>query len=421
MGSQLSVEVSTHVDKYSFSFLLVEGRSPLRVDLIAILRQRFPTATLNYLDHSGKAGLTQIAWSQYDLVLFGCARLMELMDGLLPVAERVDGSGARTYPLVVMLDNPLSPGGDVSCSDGHCANSDLCFPVDVPAAEFMSGLDVMLELRWLRYKYPLSLRGWRMREVLHNAENAVIFLAENEQGEQAAIKRFKFDAVDISERALANFFEDAHALLAQQNVSGLVKLLDAGVTVGGAVYLVMEYLPGMTLKERLLSAFGSGNMQPRLEWFRKIAEALAIIHESGLLHRDLKSSNILMREDDSPALLDLGIETHLLVESGFLREDEIYGTPFYISPERIVGDPASVQSDLYALGILFYEILTGEKPVQGRDLGEILQGHMFGPLPQLPDKFAMYQPLLSKLLLKSPESRLNSARAALSLLDQLNG
>lgn len=264
-----------------------------------------------------------------------------------------------------------------------------------------------------------GLRGWSKKELLHNGESAIIFLAEHACGRLAAIKIFKFNAAEISEQALSCFFADAARLMTQQGQKVLVQLLDAGITAEGDVYLIMEYLPGMMLKERLLSALESGNVQRRVSWFRKIVQALVIIHEAGLLHRDLKSSNILMREDDSPALLDLGIETHLLVESGFLREDEIYGTPFYISPERIIGEPASVQSDLYSLGILFYEILSGEKPVQGQSLGEILQGHMFGPLPQLPEKFANYQPLLSKLLLKSPESRLNSARDALIMLDEL--
>ncbi|MEZ5536958.1 MAG: serine/threonine-protein kinase [Thiolinea sp.] len=375
---------------------------------------------MSYLYKSDGADLAQVAWHQYDIVVLGCSLFM---GESCPVAERAVKGGMSVCPLVVMMLDELNANQSGSGSmPGHQyhSGSDLCFPVDVPVAEFMSGLDVMLEVRWLRYKYPLYLSGWRFREVLHNSENAVIFLAQNDQGEQVAVKRFKFNAAEISEQALSNFLTEVRILMEHHNEPVLARLLDAGVTEEGVVYLVMEYLPGMTLKERLTSAFGSRSMAQRLQWFRQIVRALAIIHESGLLHRDLKSSNILMREDDSPALLDLGVETHLLVESGFLREDEIYGTPFYISPERIIGEPASVQSDLYALGVLFYEILVGEKPVQGRDLGEILKGHMFGPAPQLPEKFAAYQPLLSKLLLKSPESRLNSARAALVMLDDLS-
>ncbi len=263
------------------------------------------------------------------------------------------------------------------------------------------------------------LRGWDKKEILHSGDNAIIFLAENHQGRQAAIKIFKLDAAAISDYALSHFCADANKLIAQRDAKVLVQLQGAGITAEGKVYLVMEYLPGMTLKERLFNRLDSDKVQRRVSWFRKIVQALVILHEADLLHRDLKSSNILMREDDSPALLDLGIETHLLVESGFLRENEVYGTPFYISPERIIGESATVQSDLYALGILFYEILIGEKPVQGRDLGEILHGHLFNPLPQLPKNFAAYQPLLSKLLLKSPESRLNSAREVLAMLDEL--
>lgn len=420
MGSQLSMNASACVDRYSLNFLVVEGKSPLRLDLIAVLRQQFPIASFDYLHASDNANLTQVVWHNYDLVLCGCAEKKVFIEQAVAADSGVGAT--RDAPLVVLLkSDEVLPVYDLSGNDGQFMDPVLCFPADIPAADFLCGLAALFEVRSLCRRYPLSLPGWRMKEVLHNSENAVIFLAENQQGNVVAIKRFKFDASDISERALTGFFRDARMLMSHQNNAVLVSLLDAGVTAEGAVYLVMEYLPGMTLKERLMSAFGAGNLELRLDWFRNITTALALIHESGLLHRDLKSSNILMREDDSPALLDLGIETHLLVESGFLREDEIYGTPFYISPERIVGEPATVQADMYALGILFYEILTGEKPVQGRDLGEILQGHMFDPLPQLPVEFAVYQPLLSKLLLKSPESRLNSAHAALSLLDELSG
>lgn len=289
---------------------------------------------------------------------------------------------------------------------------------DVVDFERANRLEVAQELRRLLFKYPISLTGWTMQEVLHHSDDAVIFLAENHRGEQVAIKRFKFDAKKLSDTVLGYFMHEVQTLMSQHESPVLVRLLDAGVTDGEAVYLVMEYLPGMTLKSRLKDADNTG-LNKILVWFRQIVQALIIIHESGLLHRDLKSSNVLMRDDDSPAVLDLGIESQLLMDCGFLNADEIYCTPFYVSPERIIGEPASVSSDLYALGILFYEMLTGEKPFEGSDLSEVLSGHMFGTVPLLPDELSVYQPLLSHLLIKSPEHRPESARLVLSLLDEL--
>lgn len=299
-------------------------------------------------------------------------------------------------------------------------NVDMRLAYDVSASEFAGQLEIAQEVRRLLSEYPLSLPGWVMREVLHNSENAVIFLAENHLGVQVAIKRFKFDVSKMSEAALEFFMTEAYTLMSQHDVPVLVKLLDAGVVDDTAVYLMMEYLPGMTLKDKLQDG-SDVELDTRLLWFRQIVEALAVIHESGLLHRDLKSSNVLMREDDSPAVLDLSIESQLLSDCGFLNADEIYCTPFYVSPERIIGESASVSSDLYALGILLYEMLTDEKPFQGESLSDILTGHMFNPAPPLPNHLAVYQPLLSQLLIKSSEHRLRSARLVLSGLDKISG
>lgn len=303
---------------------------------------------------------------------------------------------------------------------GSVLNVGMRLPYDVSVSEFAARLEVAKEVRRLLSEYPLSLPGWVMREVLHNSENAVIFLAENHLGKQVVIKRFKFDAGRMSAMALEYFMAEAYILMSQHDTPVLVKLLDAGVADGSAVYLMMEYLPGITLKDRLQGAAEDVRLDKRLAWFRRIVEALIIIHESGLLHRDLKSSNVLMREDDSPAVLDLGIESQLLSDCGFLNADEIYCTPFYVSPERIIGEPASVASDLYALGVLFYEMLTGDKPFRGEELSDILTGHMFNPAPPLPGHLAVYQPLLSQLLIKSPEHRLGSARLVLSQLDKIS-
>lgn len=178
-------------------------------------------------------------------------------------------------------------------------------PDDASLAEFTSRFEIAQQLRRLLTQYPIYLPGWTLREVLHHSENAVIFLAENSQGERVAIKRFKFNAKELSGAALEYFMCEAQTLMSQHESPVLVRLLDAGVANGEAVYLVMEYLPGMTLKSRLRD-LDHTPLDKVLAWFRQIVQALVIIHESGLLHRDLKSSNVLMRDDDSPAVLDLG-------------------------------------------------------------------------------------------------------------------
>lgn len=277
---------------------------------------------------------------------------------------------------------------------------------------------VKQELARRLQEFPLRIPQWRMREVLHNSENAIIFLAQHDNGMWAAIKRFKFYVRAAHCPRVEQFLQECRALCLSEQ-AGLVHLLDAGIAQR-AIYLVMEYVHGDTLKNHLM-VHPLPPLARRLAWFDELVLALGKVHAAGLLHRDLKTSNILVREDGSLALLDFGMETQLLVEAGFLREDEIYCTPYYVSPERIIGEPADQRSDLYALGVILYELLLGCKPYEGSALEELLRKHALAPIPQLPVALAGYQPLINGLLAKFPEQRLQSTAEVVQLLLEIRG
>lgn len=264
--------------------------------------------------------------------------------------------------------------------------------------------------------YPLTLPDYRFIAVLHESENAFIFLAEHTDGIKVAIKRFKFDVSQLECALVDEFILEARALglIAHR---GLVRLLDAGVDAG-ALYLMMEYIPGETLR-RLLILTPHIPLSQALHWFEEITLALQQIHSIGLLHQDLKTANILLRPDKSLALLDFGLETRLLLAAGFIREDEIYCTPYYVSPERILGDLPDERADLYALGVILYELLVGRKPYEANSLAELLKKHSIAPIPLLPSQLQAYQPLLNGLLAKFPENRLQSALEVVRLLHNI--
>jgi serine/threonine-protein kinase/serine/threonine-protein kinase PpkA len=264
--------------------------------------------------------------------------------------------------------------------------------------------------------YPLGLPVWKCVDVLHDSVNAVIFLAENPQGMKVAIKRFKFSTAGLDTALVDDFLLMTRAL-GLLDTRGLVRLLDVGIA-GEALYMVMEYLPGDTLRMRL-SQKPLPPLSLRLQWFEGITRALGAVHGLGLLHLDLKTSNILLREDDTPALLDFGMETRLLVEAGVMREDEIYCTPYYVSPERIIGDTPDERADLYALGVILYELLVGHKPYESASLEGLLKKHALAPIPRLPDTYSAYQPLIDGLLAKFPEGRLQSAAEVVHLLHKI--
>jgi len=265
-------------------------------------------------------------------------------------------------------------------------------------------------------RYPLALTGYQVLQLLHESENAIIVLANSPSGQAVVIKRFKFDASRLAKYLLDEFLMESWALglLAHR---GLVRPIDAGLS-SGALYMIMEYVPGDTLR-RYLTLQPLPSLSHALQWFTEITLALGEIHGIGLLHQDLKTSNILVRGDNSLALLDFGLETRLLVAAGFMREDEIYCTPYYVSPERIIGDPPDERADLYALGVILYELLVGHKPYESTSLAELLKKHAVAPIPLLPPTLHAYQPLITGLLAKFPENRLQSTDAVVRLLQDI--
>ena len=290
-------------------------------------------------------------------------------------------------------------------------------PEVMPLTSISNGGDTYdekaLGVSYYLQRFPLDLPGWRMRDVLHNSDNAIIFLAEHATGSLAAIKRFKFRVSRLNKVRMETVLYQ-YLTLCQPGCTGLIRLLDVGINEQ-AVYLTMEYVRGNTLRYHL-GASPMPTLVQRLHWFGELLAGLGAVHDAGLLHRDLKTSNILIREDGRLVLLDFGLETCLLVEAGFLHKDEIYGTPYYISPERIMGDATSQASDLYSLGVVLYELLTGEKPYDANSLEELLKKHALAPIPLLPDDLVAFQPLIDGLLAKFPEKRLQSVDVVVQIL-----
>src|SRR5207249_11750272 len=110
-----------------------------------------------------------------------------------------------------------------------------------------------------------------------------------------------------------------------------------------------------------------------------------------LTHRDTKSGHLMGRVDGRIGLVDVGMGKGLGNESGDTRHGEPYGTPYYVSPEQIEGSPATMQSDIYSLGIIFHEMLTGKRPFDAESVSALIALHVSAPRPKLPDGLAEYQ------------------------------
>ena len=210
-------------------------------------------------------------------------------------------------------------------------------------------------------------------------------------------------------------------IIAQLQHPQIVTIHDFDTTDDGYHYFSMEYLPGGTLADEIKRGLPVGRA---IAITRKIAEALAVAHARGVIHRDVKPQNILFRADGTPVLTDFGIARAATRDPDSMQLTSygmVIGSPRYMSPEQSTGQPLDPRSDLYSLGVVFHEMLTNRLPYEADDVVSLAMKHCNDPIPRLPEHLARYQPVLDRLIAKKPEDRFASAGQLIRALEALEG
>jgi len=263
----------------------------------------------------------------------------------------------------------------------------------------------------------VRLFGYDMRRCLATHASVSVHVAFSaERGQEVVLKVLHRGRGSLARDSNFERFVAEFKLLYDIDDHSVAQIYDFRVT-SHYCYIAMEYFPLGHLGTQLDAALPPDEA---LHYTREIAHGLSIIHTAGVIHRDLKPGNIMLREDDSVALIDFGISQSVQITNVLAETPaEIAGTPYYISPEQASGLATDERTDLYALGVILHQMLTGEKPYVGDTTDAILEQHKNAPLPVLREDLATYQPLLNKLLAKDPAQRYGSAREVLEALEQI--
>ncbi|MEP6883337.1 MAG: serine/threonine-protein kinase [Gammaproteobacteria bacterium] len=268
-----------------------------------------------------------------------------------------------------------------------------------------------------RYRFgSVMIRGHRCIRQVGSGGMCTIYLAESERAGTVVVLKVFNQVPDVSERIVGfDRFLQEYEIVAGLTHQNIVRIYDLGVADDHA-YIAMEHFPAGDLRQRIKTPLMPATA---LEYLNQIASALHAIHSVGVLHRDLKPANVMLRTDGSVCLIDFGLAKANEMAVSLTGTREIFGTPYYMSPEQGHAEEIDGRSDLYSLGVMFYEMLTGQKPFIGSTAMEVIYKHKRAQLPDIAPKFAGYEALLRRLLAKSPADRFQSAGELLEAIAAL--
>jgi serine/threonine-protein kinase len=253
---------------------------------------------------------------------------------------------------------------------------------------------------------------YELEELVGSGGMSSVFRARDQQlGRRIAIKILHERYGDDPEY-IERFRREARAV-ARLSHPNIVTVIDRGED-GGRQYIVFEHVDGENLKE-LVGRTGRLPLRRALELALAVADGLAFAHRQGLVHRDVKPQNVLLSQEGEVKVTDFGIARSLDVEHGVTQTGTVLGTGEYLAPEQASGEPVSPATDVYSLGVVLWELLTGETPFTGENFVAVALRHLNEPLPSLreerPDVPTRLAAAVERALAKDPARRFPSMSA----------
>lgn len=268
-----------------------------------------------------------------------------------------------------------------------------------------------------------DLDVYEIRSLLGKGAMGRVYLARHKDLQRhCALKVLSKDHIRGDEDFISRFFNEGRAAAALTHPN--IVTIHAIGSVEGHHFLEMEFVAGESLQQYIQR---NGRMEPAKATLLmvRIADGLAAAHRSGIVHRDLKPDNVLLTPRQLPKIADFGLAHHLHLEQPPEWENRLYGTPKFMAPELFRGETATAASDVYALGIIYFFILTGRFPFEGENLNQLMHTILHASLPNVrewcPELPLEMAECLSLLCSKSPQNRPQDGVAASLLLNSVLG
>ena len=261
-----------------------------------------------------------------------------------------------------------------------------------------------------------KIRGFRYVSQLAESPVSSVYLAESEKtGSKVALKVLHQPPDEGA--GVRNFdrFLREYQIAASIDHPHVARVHDFGVADDHA-FIAMEYFPLGDLRGRIKQGIEPARA---VTYLRQMAEALKVLHDAGVLHRDLKPGNVMLREDETLALIDYGLAKHFELDASLTSSGEIFGTPYYMSPEQGHGRDTDARSDIYSIGIIFYEMLMRRKPYVAGTPMQVIYKHAHSPLPELKVELKRFEGVLYNCIAKDPARRFASADQLLDAAREL--
>lgn len=261
----------------------------------------------------------------------------------------------------------------------------------------------------------MAIPGYRILRKIRQGGMSTVYLAVQKSVDREVAIKVMSPTLNNDPSFGSRFYREAK-LVGKLSHPNIVSIYDVG-SYKHYNYIAMDYLPGTPLQDKLKSK--GVTPQEAVNIIREMASALHYAHQQGIIHRDIKSDNILFRDDGSSVLCDFGIAKSTKTNLNMTSVGSVLGTPNYMSPEQAQGKTVDNRADLYSLGVVFFEMLTGQLPFHSDDPISVAVQHMSTPIPKLPGSLKIFQEVINKMMAKKTSTRYQTGQEVIDALDTL--